>query len=272
MSSTHSDELDALNSEMERLFGEAKYTEAHNVARAFVAATEAMETATAGGPGLKSAEALGELAWYALHARKFDEALAAADRAASLAPDQIWLATNRAHALLFLGRIDEARALYLGHKGQRLFPDSDKPWEDVIAEDFETLRKAGLDHAAFGEIVAALGINRALDQEVRTLSGQVHQLYGEGKYAEAIPLAERYVVLARERNGEERTEFATAIGWLGVAYYSQGRYREAEPLLNAHPPSPRRLSVPTTRLSALRSTALPNSIAPRAATRRPSHS
>jgi tetratricopeptide (TPR) repeat protein len=214
------DEINALNSQMEHLYSEAKYGEAHDIARVFASATERMERATTGGPGIKTAEALGELAWYALHVRNFDEALAAAERAATLAPDQIWLATNRAHALLFLGRIDEARALYLAHKGKRLFPDSDKPWEDVIAEDFETMRKVGLDQAAFGEIATALGINTAIDQEIGTLNKQVHQLYGEGKHAEAIPLAERYVVLARERYGEGRTEFAMAIGWLALVYHS----------------------------------------------------
>ena len=101
-----------------------------------------------------------------------------------------------------------------------------RPWEDVIADDFETLRKSGLDHAAFGEITAALGINSALDHEVRTLKQQVQKLYGEGKLAEAIPLAwpgARTIC-------EERTEFAGALGSLAVVYNAQSQYREAEAL------------------------------------------
>ena len=47
------------------------------------------------------------------------EALEAADQAISLAPDKIWLDTTRAYALMFLDRVDEARALYLKYRGQQ---------------------------------------------------------------------------------------------------------------------------------------------------------
>jgi hypothetical protein len=39
--------------------------------------------------------------------------LEAVDQAISLAPDGIWLYANRADTLMFLGRSDEARQLYL---------------------------------------------------------------------------------------------------------------------------------------------------------------
>jgi len=55
-------------------------------------------------------------------------------------------------------------------------------------------------------------------------------LCGQGKYVEAIPIAERYVALARQKHGDDRTEYATTIGWLAQAYQAQGRYAEAEPL------------------------------------------
>ena len=66
--------------------------------------------------------------------------------------------------------------------------------------------------------------------DLDAIKKQVQQLYQAGKYAEAVPLAERYVGLARERYGEERTEFATAISWLAALYRAQRRYAEAEPL------------------------------------------
>jgi len=46
------------------------------------------------------------------------------------------------------------------------------------------------------------------------LYGQVSRLYSQGKYAEAVPIAERYVASARQKHGEEHTEYATAIAWL----------------------------------------------------------
>ena len=60
---------------------------------------------------------IGGIAYNFVLARNFVEALEAADQAISLAPEKIWLYTNRAHALMFLDRVDEARALYLKYRG-----------------------------------------------------------------------------------------------------------------------------------------------------------
>jgi hypothetical protein len=86
---------------------------------------------------------IGALAYGFLLTRDFATALAAADQAISLAPGEIWLYTNRAHALMLLGRFDEARALYLKYRGQKDVTNG-KSWEVVVLEDFTELRKAGL--------------------------------------------------------------------------------------------------------------------------------
>ena len=57
--------------------------------------------------------------------------------------------------------------------------------------------------------------------ELASLRGEVSHLYLEGKYTEAIPLAERYVAIARVRHGTEHAEFAIAIAWLASVYYAQ---------------------------------------------------
>jgi hypothetical protein len=44
---------------------------------------------------------------------------------------------------MFLGRIDEARALYLKYRGEKDVQNG-KSWQTVILEDFARLRKAGL--------------------------------------------------------------------------------------------------------------------------------
>ena len=50
--------------------------------------------------------------------------------------------------------------------------------------------------------------------EFASLRAGVNQLYSEGNYAEAIPLAERYVAIARQRHGKGHPQFETAIAWL----------------------------------------------------------
>jgi hypothetical protein len=57
--------------------------------------------------------------------------------------------------------------------------------------------------------------------EFASLRGEVSQLYNQGNYSDAIPLAERYVAIARQRYGQGHREFATAIGLLASVYYAQ---------------------------------------------------
>jgi predicted Zn-dependent protease len=73
-------------------------------------------------------------------------------------PIDLEIETNRAHALMFTGRNEEAKALYLAHKGKVREP-SDKLWEQVIAEDFAKLGKAGLTHPMMAEIEMELGVS-----------------------------------------------------------------------------------------------------------------
>jgi tetratricopeptide (TPR) repeat protein/CHAT domain-containing protein len=66
--------------------------------------------------------------------------------------------------------------------------------------------------------------------DLAALQEQVSQLHSQGQYTEALPLAERYVALARQLHGEEAIEFAAAIAQLGQVYRAQGRDADAEPL------------------------------------------
>ncbi len=98
-----------------------------------------------------SISGIGGVAFLLLPARDFKTALEAADQAISLEPNKIWLYTNRAHALMFLGRTDEARALYLKYRGQKNVSGG-KVWEAVVLDDFAQLKKAGLTNPLMDEI------------------------------------------------------------------------------------------------------------------------
>ena len=54
---------------------------------------------------------------------------------------------------MFLGREQEARALYLKYQGQRA--EGFGLWEEVILKDFDEFEKAGLKHPLMDEIRAA---------------------------------------------------------------------------------------------------------------------
>jgi hypothetical protein len=86
---------------------------------------------------------LNSLARYELHAKHFAGALAASEEAHGLDPANAWIDSNRAHALLLLGRTDEAMRVYQAHIGKKL---GNRSWEDVIVEDWRSLEATGITH------------------------------------------------------------------------------------------------------------------------------
>jgi hypothetical protein len=96
--------------------GAGRFAEALHLSEALAAKEEEGETKREGKAGKESAGAFGELAWYALFAREFTKALTAAERAHALLSDDLAIETNQAHALMFLGRGNESKKLYLAYK------------------------------------------------------------------------------------------------------------------------------------------------------------
>ena len=97
--------------------------------------------------------AIASLSWYAVLARKFDVALNSAEsalRGGENAEIKFTAMTNRAHALMLLNRLDEAREAY--RAGQGKTNKDQKTWETVILDDFKELKDAGLSHQLMDEI------------------------------------------------------------------------------------------------------------------------
>jgi TPR repeat protein len=158
------DNTDALT-HLERLpiseaAGAGRFAEALKLQEALAAKREAVETKREGKPGKETAHSLNEVAWRALFAQEFTKALTVADRAHTLLPDDLMIETNRAHALMFLGRGRESKALYLAYKGKPLSEQDARLWERTIAEDFAEFRKAGLTHPMMARIEKELRVSR----------------------------------------------------------------------------------------------------------------
>jgi tetratricopeptide (TPR) repeat protein len=94
------------------------------------------------------------LSWYQLFTRDFAGALASADAGEKLKANEadLHIDTNRAHALLFIGRITDADAIYLGNKGKKIAPNSDQTWNEVVLQDFDDLEKGGLTSPEFARL------------------------------------------------------------------------------------------------------------------------
>jgi tetratricopeptide (TPR) repeat protein len=87
--------------------------------------------------------------WRQLLARDFAGALATTERGLKADPNDLPLQTNRAHALLFLGRANEAEAVYRKYLGQKI---GSQTWEEVILDDFDKLEKDGVTSPEFNRI------------------------------------------------------------------------------------------------------------------------
>lgn len=101
-----------------------------------------------------AAVAIGDLSWDLVVARDFATALMAADLAISASPNTTWMQGHRAHALMFLGRVDEAREIYMAYRGQG--GSSGRNWNAEVRRDFNTLRKEGLETPLMAEVEAGL--------------------------------------------------------------------------------------------------------------------
>ena len=98
-----------------------------------------------------SIERIGRLAYSWVLVRNFASALEAADLVISVSPNTTLLYRYRAHALMFLGRVDEARALYVRYRHEKNVQNW-KSWVTLVLEDFAALRKAGLAHPLMDEV------------------------------------------------------------------------------------------------------------------------
>jgi len=97
--------------------------------------------------------ALGSHSFHSLFVKKPEQAQQAAEEALKLKPDETWIRTNLAHALLFLDRYEEAEAIYREYANVNLGTST---FADECRNDFRLLRQAGVDHPRFADIEALL--------------------------------------------------------------------------------------------------------------------
>ncbi len=135
---------------IEAAFEAGDFAKAATLQTGLAAAVEKAEAEKNGKAGPFTAQQQGLISWYQLFAREFDEALKASERGLALAPGELWIASNRAHALMFLGRREQARAAYLENKGKVIAGQG--VWDEVVLQDFAEFGKRGLAHQQMAEI------------------------------------------------------------------------------------------------------------------------
>ena len=87
----------------------------------------------------------------------------------------------------------------------------------------------------FVGLVAALGIDvkfaHSQTKEAGALNAQFTKFYQQGRYSEALPVAQRILAILEKSLGPDHPSVATWLNNLAEMYKQQGRYADAEPLL-----------------------------------------
>lgn len=155
----------ASTSNGEKDHAEQQFREALSIMRMRAQVEQALEIAKSGAPGNTTATSLGRLAWYAILAREFSEAETAASKALDLEPEANWIKINKGHALLFLGRVEDAKMLYASYDTIPKLSSDRIPRLITLAEDFAVLQSAGLQYPQMADIIAALSSRPAASQQ-----------------------------------------------------------------------------------------------------------
>lgn len=85
-----------------------------------------------------------------LFLKQYAESEQTAKEGIDIAPDEIWIKTNQGHALLFQGKFEQAKAIYLANKEVKL--SDGKTFGKAVLDDFNDLEKAGITHPDMAKI------------------------------------------------------------------------------------------------------------------------
>ncbi len=158
----------------------------------------------------------------ALFASEPEAALSVSEKALALAPHDLWAALNRAHALMFLGRADAARAAYQQHAGE-IIPNFG-PWEAVIGIDYGGFRKHGIIHPQMAEI-ERLAAKTAKPGLVTAVWKEAKNLIWQKRVGDLEAWLQHYPDTVKARYGENSVEYADALD--GVAAFGAKEYADS---------------------------------------------
>ena len=89
------------------------------------------------------------------------------------------------------------------------------------------------DHKAIGQdhpdVASTPSRNDPLEQALK-INAEIVKLFNDGRYADAIPLAQRALAIYEKALGPNHLDVATSLITLASFYEKQGRYADAEPL------------------------------------------
>jgi Flp pilus assembly protein TadD len=95
----------------------------------------------------------GNLSYYLLFERRFQQAAKYARAGLESDPSASWINANLAHSLLFTNQTRQASEIYDRYLGEQILG---KRWEESVLEDFDALRVGGITNAKMDEVSARM--------------------------------------------------------------------------------------------------------------------
>jgi tetratricopeptide (TPR) repeat protein len=169
----------------------------------------------------------------------FGRALECANEAIAAAPDKLELHAIRAHALMFLRQDNDARTLFLQHRGKKI---GDSSWEVAILQDFDEQRKAGHSRPLMDEIKKQFAEGDGDSLSALTRSSDIYsgaKLEERGMFDEALAVYRRCLEtcnakIAKFAHGQfniqaivDRTSVLEKMGGLIVTFLSSRNFEKA---------------------------------------------
>ena len=127
---------------------------------------------------------------------------------------------------MFLGKADEAVAIYVEHKGEEMAGMG--KWEDVAGQDLAELQKHGLEVPHLTRVKEAMA---AAPVSPKVFLLQAAKYQKANKHAEAITPLKQYVDAVKARRGENDPQYADALKLLAFSLNDVKRLAEAESLM-----------------------------------------
>lgn len=93
------------------------------------------------------------ISWYCLLAKKYEKAIEISNNGLLVDKNYIKLYTNLAHGLTLSGKLSAGKDIYIKFKGVKI---DDQDWENIIIEDFDILKKHGIESQEFNSIRSLL--------------------------------------------------------------------------------------------------------------------
>lgn len=83
------------------------------------------------------------LVWCSLLLKKYNDAIGFARQGLEIAPDNLFILMNQAHAFLLTDQLEKAKAIYMAHLGETI---NGMTWQKGVLQDFDDFARKGITH------------------------------------------------------------------------------------------------------------------------------